>query len=275
MGVMYKPERLTLRCIYPTDSASDVRDDAGCGPFLFDTRYGSLGASRTSAADLAEARAWMRNYSSTHYPGCDWRHIDCQSYFSDPYFSVFFNATTWRAAGDSVTTCEAMKRSTGRPPALEVQSLQAVYEQQQGAISGTPLCTDTTPARGFWWEYVGVCSWAPYEWQAMVDAMNAWFPPPPPPSSSSASSAPRQTLLWNELIAAQPSSLAEEASLARALFYMVTPQTSVSTRARLRDDARQNVAMWSRASGQPPLPVLEMDTTRLGRPDLLRCAEDA
>ena len=122
----------------------------------------------------------------------------------------------------------------------------------------------------------------------MVDAMNSWFTPassaassprsslgsPPPLSSSSSSGTPGQTLLWNELIAAQTSSLAEEAALAQALFYMVTPQTSASTRARLREDARKNVAMWSQASGQEPLPVLEMDTTRMGGADLLRCADD-
>ena len=270
VGVVANPRALTLRCIYPTDGATSVRDDGGCGPFLFDTEYGSRGAARLSERQLAQERAWMQNYTRARYPGKDWRQIECDPFFADRHFKVYFNASTWRARANDVSACEAMKRKAsdggggGGDGELRYESLFGLYQKQQSAIYGAPLCTDHTPALGSFWEYVGECSWAPNEWQSMVDAMNSWF------------SSPDGKLLWNELVAPKPASLAEEVGLVRAVFYMVTPSMNATVKAKLQEDARKNVQMYSQVPGRGPrLPLLEMDTERFGdgRGGLFRCVE--
>ena len=280
VGVIARPQALTLRCMYPSDGATSVRDDDGCGPFFFDSVYGSRGAARLGVERLAQERAWMEEYRNSRYPGRDWRDIECQSFFATDHFLLYFNATTWRAKDANANACEAMKRSAsvGVPAAdLAHESIFEMYKKQQSAIYGAPLCVDHNVALGHFWEYVGECSWAPTEFQAMVDAMNAWFAPTKVPSPTPQDPSGTRPLLWNELVAPQPASLAQEAALVRAVFYMVTPQTNATVRARLREDARKNAKMYSASGGSAlaSLPVLELDETRLGpgRGNLFRCVE--
>merc|ERR1712176_1079677 len=44
IGMIFDPAAVEIACIYPTDGATDSRDDDGCGPQASDPNYGSQGA---------------------------------------------------------------------------------------------------------------------------------------------------------------------------------------------------------------------------------------
>jgi hypothetical protein len=57
VGVIADPHALHIRCLYPTDGATDRRQDDGCGPLVGDPVYGRDGAVRMGPARAALRRA--------------------------------------------------------------------------------------------------------------------------------------------------------------------------------------------------------------------------
>ena len=243
IGVIADPTSLDLRCIYPTDAGTDGRDDAGCGPMSGDAKFGSGGAAHLGPALKAIAQEQIRARMATEFPGRTWQNITCPEFFrlsfddptADRLANEFVaNGTFWHMSGSG--TCAARKSEKARP---SFSNLFSVWEGQVASINGAPVCSvrDTAVALGnpgHWFEYEGECSWAPGEWQDMVDWMVGVFSPH------------KAQLHWNEIVASKPTSRAEEAAIAQAVFYITTPQMDSKTIALLKFLAKRNAEMWSK-----------------------------
>jgi len=148
---------------------------------------------------------------------------------------------------------------------IRFTTISAVMAEQIESMSGgEKFCTSAPPhvdTPPHWFEYDGPCSWAPTEWQLMVDAMQRDFAP---------HTALGPTGFWNEIVAGWPATAADMARVARALFYISTPAMDAKTIAALKAAARRNAAMYG---GRP---VLLLDYAKLlaGGP-LFTCAEEA
>jgi hypothetical protein len=125
-------------------------------------------------------------------------------------------------------------------------------ERRVHRASDRVACVDVDLCR----EYTGECSWAPTEWQSMVDTMLY--------------AVPHTSLYtWNEVVASNPLSHEEEAQRYLAVFYRVHAETDPAEREFLRRAAEANGAMLGR-------PVLVADDAKFtaGGP-LFECAEEA
>merc|ERR1719506_913355 len=105
---------------------------------------------------------------------------------------------------------------------------------------------------GQFWAYAGECSWAPTEWQAMVDMMVTQLVP----RSSDVPAGAEARELWNEVVARGPDTPAEERASVQALFYIRSTdhRGSQTEEAELRQLAQRNAA----AFGGVPLLVADI-----------------
>ena len=233
LGVLANPHETDLRCIYPTDAGTDGRDNNGCGPMMGDAVFGSQGAAHLGPVKKAIVREQIREYMTTTFPGRTWQNITCTEFFRMPPFLA--NGTSWLPNGTSPGACAAMKSKK----APSFKPFLSVIAGQDAAIMKAPVCSVADPMThldtpGHWFEYDGECSWAPGEWQDMVDWMVGVFSPH------------KAQLHWNEIVASKPTSRAEEAAIAQAVFYITTPQMDSKTIALLKFLAKRNAEMWSK-----------------------------
>lgn len=85
LGLILKPEAVNMQCIYPTDGASDGRDNSGCGPLSTDPQNGSRGARRMGPLAKWAFRRQMQAYKDINFgPDTDYADIDCLQ-FLDPF----------------------------------------------------------------------------------------------------------------------------------------------------------------------------------------------
>lgn len=257
-GVIADPHALDIRCLYPVDGGTDLREDNGCGPWVNDTVFGANGASQMTPEQLAQARAWIRAYTQENFPGRSWQDISCDDFFGPWYLPL--NATAFHPGANTAAACTALTNGVYN---VTYENFRSTFAAQFAAYNGAPVCTVSEPVvkRGYYIEYVGECAWQPTQWQAMVDAMDQWFFP----------STTRLGLSqWNEVVATLPSTLADEAAIARAVFYIKTAGMNATSVALLRRWAALNGDMWG---GKP---ILELDLARYEAGGaLFTCAEEA
>ena len=69
-----------INCIYPTDAASDGRDNFGCGPPKLDPIYGSQGASKIDSVNLMILREKFIRYKNINFGvNTPWNNISCNA----------------------------------------------------------------------------------------------------------------------------------------------------------------------------------------------------
>jgi len=203
-------------------------------------------------------KQFIGTYTQEFFPNRSWHDISCEDFFAP--FHLPLKATAWRPAVNTTAACTALTQGEYN---VSYEPFVATFATQWAAFNGgTPVCTVEQPvvSRGNYLEYVGDCAWQPLQWQHMVDAMLQWFWP----------SEKRYGITqWNEIIASLPATLAEEAAVARAVFYVKEPGMNTTTLALLRAAAQANGDMWG---GKP---ILETDLARyqVGG-QLFTCAED-
>ena len=90
----------------------------------------------------------------------------------------------------------------------------------------------------------------------MIDAMLAWFAPN------------KDLMLWNEVIASKPKTLADEVAITQAVFYITTPEMNASIKRLIHRVGRRNADGFDR-----PLLRLDAGRFRAGGP-LFVCAPE-
>lgn len=212
LGVVTNPKSMNLRCVYPTDAASDIRDDGGCGPIRLDPDYGSQGIQHSGAI-----RRWFFNKSINHdlakaFPNATERMAaSCHDviFAGNPWGPGLSNATTWKPP--SIDSCTAMKATADTKSLVWSTLVKDMVDDMETFTHPEKLCTLRT-MMGFdvpnWHEYMGPCSWAPSEWAKCFEMSKAL--------TSLHDSLP----WWNEVVASVLPK-ADEPQAYQAVFYVL------------------------------------------------------
>jgi len=295
VGIVLDPMHVNITCLYPTDAATDIRDNDGCGPPTQDPKYGSKGARRAGIVGRRMARQQIEKYTRENFGDKGWRDIPCTEFFNLP--ASIANGTAWRErekdparrnksdghvwdqenaylrlgshdmADQSMLTDDVCSRLKGGDDSIEFEykSVEEWFSWELGAFLGHPPCRVEQDTPSFekhnWWEYSGKCSWQPLEFQQMMDTMKNQFSE----SSSSISSSRQYTddsnvnvSLWNEVVAAKPRTVEEERDGIQAVFYVRYPNESEEGLAA----ARKLAVAEAKRLGDKPVLMMEWQQQR-------------
>ena len=150
LGNVVDPKRVKVKCAYPTDASTDVRDDDGCGPYKI-----SDGSESYAMASSAEREA-------------------VRDKIDDAYLAL--NATNWTevpcsALYETVTGASAITDLSQDMPTTYFEELSSYY----APFLGHPSCVDDNPpcvhegTCGYPLNWLGPQSWPPSEFSDVLD----------------------------------------------------------------------------------------------------------
>ncbi|KAL7572608.1 hypothetical protein ACA910_010365 [Epithemia clementina (nom. ined.)] len=252
VGLILDPTKINIRCVYPTDAASDWRYDDGCGPFRW--------VQDDSSDYLWRQR--LHDYKTMNF-GVDtpWEHVDCATFFPVDERLYPRLALTWKfqptrskqkknknnnntlgqsSDDDKNETykngqLEEEKEEKSDPnyrssntfmksellPDLEFQSLDAFYQQEYAALLGHRVChvTDVNNKNKVFLIYSGPTSWNGTEWQTAMNLQHNFMQHYKRRRLPGNNQDGNITLFWNEIVMALPRPQLQDAVL--AVFYLV------------------------------------------------------
>jgi hypothetical protein len=244
IGLVLNPLQAEIRCLYPTDAASNDRDGDGCGPPIMDPEHGSSGASSYNIATRYLVRKALTEYKNfnfgVHTP---WDDISCDYFF--PGVDLPPAMLAWDVD------------SKGQ---VKYQSIVSLLGGEHEAIMGHPVCTcpkndDHTFGGGQYGFLLhqGSQSWDPIDWQEAMDLQIDFI-------------EHRQDVLWhwNEIVLALPKPQMQD--IVQAVFFLDSPDMDDDDRAEGLKKAR---AVAGVMGGKPYMTMLEYP----GEEDILSCPD--
>jgi hypothetical protein len=249
-----------IKCIYPTDAGSDLRDTDGCGPNQLDPHYGSHGAKSYNVVTRPLARRKITKYKTLNF-GIDteWMDIDCRDFFPIDVPGQE-HPRNWHRIWN--------KEEGEDTNDIVYQSDYDIWQEELEAIMGHPVCTvpddDISPKKEGFRMYSGPTSWAPTDWQEMVkmelEFLQEW------------------KLVWNEVVLELPKTQLSDVVL--GVFYLDAPEWNDETRQASRVLAQREAKVLGNK------PVFRLDTKNSKKAttttaddssdhDILTCGEEA
>ena len=267
-----------IHCIYPTDAASDMRDNFGCGPTKLDPIYGSQGASKIDSVNLMILREKFTRYKNINFGiSTPWNNISCKVLFPS---SSSTSPTMWRLKEDdniesssSSNYCKSnntpsvdpkLRTATMGDPrhnryiySTMLETTKRIYD----SYMGFSVCNLTMPVQEFdddeppppatpmgnIWMYNGPCSWNPTkDWSTMVTMQLEMLTMSP------------ETKIWNEIVLRLPTQMKDIIS---AVFYIVSSDMTHDDLVTIQRQANQEAKLLG---GKP---VLQINATAMEQHD--------
>jgi len=252
IGLILDPALADIQCIYPTDGASDTRNNQGCGPFNFDP-------DSLSIFTRWNLRKLYNSYKEFNFAVTPWEDIDCEAFFGTPH-SPSHPLGGWTGVVQKADQIFwTWQDQHGEDTAAIVYQKDAAFRQKVAEpVIGHAVCSLVDPEPNFdegFFIYTGKHGMPPEKWQRAIETqqqMIATFP---------------ENDVWNEVVLGLPSHLKD---IVLAVFYVDSQDMSHDRKAEIRKQAEQEAVLY----GSKPL--LKLDTAREKSldEDLFVCDED-
>jgi hypothetical protein len=243
IGLILDPLQTDIQCIYPTDTASDQRDNAGCGPHQFDP---------TNPVTRYLVRKQLTAFKNMNF-GIDtaWEDIACE-YFMNFAAPSWFMPLLWQVGSDGEIQYQS-----------QISLVQGIYE----GIMGHPVCTineeQDTDDQSLWTYFINTDQngWDPLDFERVLEMQLKFMKNPSPDQQG-----PAVLYNWNEIIMSLPSS--ELKDLVVSVFYMDSPKMDDQVRARRLKHAIGAAKIF----GGKPVIRLQYDVE--AQEDILTCPDE-
>lgn len=230
LGLIFKPEAVEMAtCMFPTDAATDARDDHGCGPMMTDPEYGSQGASRIPPAVKEKYGKMFDAYKEFNFPGMEYSDIECMQFLNPLSRFTGIETILW-----SMTSCDNQT--------VALDTIYPMTKHMLEASVGHTLCSwdndGPPPITASKAVVIGMGHNASYpieDWARVVQLQQR---------IQSQLAAGEGVAIWNEIVIEAPKHLQD---VVAAVFY-------------LSDDAHETALKQSKWLGN--VPVLKVDPSR-------------